>query len=148
MTLQEQINQDIRSAILKKESNKLSVLRSIKAALLSESAKDGNPEISDKVAINLIRKIAKQRKDAAEIYNQQGREDLEKQELIELDYLQIYLPKQMDNDDIRKIIQQIIQELEASPKEIGKVIGAAMQKLSGKADGNIVAQITREELSK
>lgn len=148
MTLQEQINQDIRSAILKKESNKLSVLRSIKAALLSESAKDGNPEISDKVAINLIRKIAKQRKDAAEIYNQQGREDLEKQELIELDYLQIYLPKQMDNDDIRKIIKQIIQELEASPKEIGKVIGAAMQKLSGKADGNIVAQITREELSK
>lgn len=146
MTLQEQINQDIRTAILNKESNKLSALRSIKSALLSESSKDGNPEVSDEVAVVLIRKIAKQRKDAAKIYSEQGRDDLEQQELIELNHLQSYLPQQMNNEDIRKIIKQTIQELEASPKEIGRVIGAAMKKLNGKADGNIVAQIAREEI--
>lgn len=149
MNLTEQINLDIKNAMLAKDAAKLAALRAVKSELLLEASKGGNSEISEETGQKLVQKLVKQRKDALEIYLGQNRQDLADVEQFQIDVLSNYLPKQMDEAEVRKIIQEVIAKTGASSAaDMGKVMGASMGKLSGKADGKLISAIVKEELSK
>jgi len=149
MNLTEQINNDIKAAMLAKDAAKLAALRAVKSELLLEASKGGNSEISEETGQKLVQKLVKQRKDALEIYLEQKRQDLADVEQFQIDVLSNYLPKQMDEAEVRKIIQEVIAKTGASsPADMGKVMGASMGQLNGKADGKLISAIVKEELSK
>lgn len=148
MSIQNLISEDIKKAMLAREVDKLAALRSVKAAILLEASKDGSSEISDDIALKIIIKLVKQRKDSAQIYKEQNRQDLESDELKQLEYLELYLPEQLSKDKIEIIITKIIVDVNASSmKDMGKVMGLASKELGGKADGKLIAQIVKEKLS-
>ena len=150
MTLSEDINQEIKAAMIAKDKVKLAALRSIKSALMVEATKEGGTgEVDDETALSIIKKIHKQRKDAEKIYLEQGREDLAKDEAVEAQILENYLPAQMSEEEVRKIVQSVIAKVGAfSPADIGKVMGPTMGQLKGKADGSIISKMVKEELNK
>ena len=148
MSIQNLISEDIKKAMLAREVDKLAALRSVKAAILLEASKDGNSEVSDEIALKIIIKLVKQRKDSAQIYKEQNRHDLESDELKQLEYLELYLPEQLSADKIEIIITKIIVDVNASSmKDMGRVMGLASKELGGKADGKLIAQIVKEKLS-
>ena len=148
MSIQNLISEDIKKAMLAREVDKLAALRSVKSAILLEASKDGSSEISDDIALKIIIKLVKQRKDSAQIYKEQNRPDLESDELKQLKYLEFYLPEQLSNDEIETIVNKIIVDNNASSmKDMGRVMGLASKVLGGKADGKLVAQIVKEKLS-
>ena len=123
MNIQNLINHDIKQAMLAKDVEKLAALRSVKSAFLLEASKDGRSEISDEIALKIIAKLVKQRKDSAQIYNEQNRQDLEKDELEQLKHLEVYLPKQLSEDEIKIIIDTIVDDLGAvSMKDMGRIM--------------------------
>lgn len=149
MSLSEQINNDIKQAMLARDKDKLEALRAIKAALLlAKTGKDINTsEIPEDLEISLLKKLVKQRREAAEIYRQQNRPDLAEVEENQLKYIEKYLPEQMDEDAIKQIVERIISETGASGlKDIGKVMPVAIKELSGKADNKVVSGIVKELL--
>jgi uncharacterized protein YqeY len=148
MSIQNLISEDIKKAMLAREVDKLAALRSVKSAILLEASKDGSSEISDDIALKIIIKLVKQRKDSAQIYKEQNRPDLESDELKQLKYLEFYLPEQLSNDEIETIVNKIIFDNNAtSMKDMGRVMGLASKVLGGKADGKLIAQIVKEKLS-
>lgn len=148
MSIQNLISEDIKKAMLAREVDKLAALRSVKSAILLEASKDGSSEISDDIALKIIIKLVKQRKDSAQIYKEQNRPDLESDELKQLKYLEFYLPEQLSNDEIETIVNKIIVDHNASSmKDMGRVMGLASKVLGGKADGKLIAQIVKEKLS-
>lgn len=148
MSIQNLISEDIKKAMLAREVDKLAALRSVKSAIILEASKDGSSEISDDIALKIIIKLVKQRKDSAQIYKEQNRPDLESDELKQLKYLEFYLPEQLSNDEIETIVSKIIVDNNASSmKDMGRVMGLASKVLSGKADGKLIAQIVKEKLS-
>ena len=148
MALSEQINQDIKSAMLAKEKDKLAALRAIKSALLLEGTKDGSGEVSDEKGLEIIGKLVKQRKDASTIFKEQGREDLAADEDFQIEVLSTYLPEQMGEDEVRKIVHDTITKVGASgPQDMGKVMGPIMGQLKGKADGSLISKLVKEELN-
>ena len=148
MSIQNLISEDIKKAMLAREVDKLAALRSVKSAILLEASKDGSSEISDDIALKIIVKLVKQRKDSAQIYKEQNRPDLESDELKQLKYLEFYLPEQLSNDEIETIVNKIIVDNNAtSMKDMGRVMGLASKVLGGKADGKLIAQIVKEKLS-
>ncbi len=149
MNLTEQINLDIKNAMLAKDKDKLAALRAVKSELLLEATKGGNGEISVEVGQKLVQKLVKQRKDALEIYITQNRKDLADVEQFQINVLSTYLPKQMDEAEVRTVIKGIIAQSGAtSASDMGKVMGLAMGKLNGKADGKIISAMVKEELGK
>ena len=147
MTIQDLINSDIKKAMLAKNVEKLAALRSVKSAFLLEVSKDGRSEISDEIALKIISKLVKQRKDSAQIYNEQNRKDLEKDEIEQLKHLELYLPKQLSDDEVEQIINKIIDDCGASSmKDMGMVMGLSSKQLGGKADGKKIAEIVRKKL--
>ena len=148
MSLTEQINADIKAAMLAREKEKLEALRAVKAALLLEGTKDGSGEVDDAKGLEIIGKLVKQRKDASKIFKEQGREDLAKDEDFQIDILSTYLPEQMGEDEVRAIVKETIAQSGASgPQDMGKVMGPVMGKLKGKADGALISQLVKEELA-
>lgn len=148
MTLQEQIDKDIKKAMLARKTNQLLALRSVKAAFIVEMAKDGSQSISNKIAEKIILKLSKQRKESAAIFSEQEREDLAKEETSQLEYLEVYLPEKMTQEEVRKVVQEVILELNAtSLSDIGKCMGVLIGRLAGKADGKLISQLVKEELS-
>ena len=148
MSIQNLISEDIKKAMLAREVDKLAALRSVKSAILLETSKDGSSEISDDIALKIIIKLVKQRKDSAQIYKDQNRPDLESDELKQLEYLELYLPEQLSKEKIETIITKIIVDVNASSiKDMGRVMGIASKELGGKADGKLIAQIVKEKLS-
>ena len=148
MSIQNLISEDIKKAMLAREVDKLAALRSVKAAILLEASKDGSSEVSDDIALKIIIKLVKQRKDSAQIYKEQNRHDLESDELKQLEYLELYLPEQLSADKIEIIITKIIVDVNASSmKDMGRVMGLASKEIGGKADGKLIAQIVKEKLS-
>lgn len=150
MALTEDINKEIKAAMLAKDKVKLAALRSVKSALMVEATKEGGSgEVDDETGLNIIKKIHKQRKDAEKIYLDQGREDLAKDEAIEAQILEAYLPEQMSEDEVRKIVKAVIVKVGASgPADMGKVMGPTMGQLKGKADGAVISKVVKEELNK
>lgn len=149
MSLEQTINQDIKTAMIAKDQVRLAGLRAIKAALLLAKTEKGKAEqVSPETELKVLQKLAKQRKESADIYQQQNRGDLYEIEMSELAVIETYLPKQLDRDAIQSAVQAIIQETGASSiKDMGKVMGLANQRLAGQADGKTVALIVKEQLS-
>ena len=150
MSLKETINSDIKQAMLAKRKDELTALRSIKSMiLLAETEKGAGGNLTEEGELKLLSKAAKQRKESAEIFSKEGREDLATQENFEYEVIARYLPEAMSEDDIRKEINEIISSLGAStPADMGKVMGVATKNLAGKADGKMIASIVRENLTK
>ena len=112
MSLANQINADIKQAMLAKDKDKLAALRAVKSEILLEATKGGETEVSDETALKIIQKLVKQRKDSSSIYVEQGREDLAKDELFQIEVLSVYLPAQMGEDEVRKAVQEIIAQVD------------------------------------
>lgn len=149
MTIQERINQDIKESMINKQKIRLESLRSIKASFLLEMSKDGSDSIKDEIAQKIISRLAKQRKESASIYSEKKRYDLEEIELEQLKYLESYLPEQISEAEVRKVIQGVINILGASTiTDMGKCMSLAMKKLEGKSDGKLISNIVKEELLK
>ncbi|QBQ40726.1 GatB/YqeY domain-containing protein [Sphingobacterium psychroaquaticum] len=148
MTLEEKINQDIKAAMIAKDQAKLRGLRAIKAAiLLAKTEKGHTEELSQDTEIKVLQKLVKQRKESGEIYKAQNREDLFQIEFEEQEVIESYLPKQLDRTAVEDIIKAIITEVGAtSVKDMGKVMGAANQKLAGQADGKTISEVVKDLL--
>lgn len=147
MSLTEKINNDIKAAMLAKEKEKLEALRAIKAALLLESTK-GTGEVTADAEMKMLQKMYKQRVEAAEIYKQQNRPDLEEPELFQANIIKAYLPEQMSEEQVKAVIQEVIQSVGATgPADLPKVMGPAMQKLQGKADGKLISTLVKQLLA-
>jgi uncharacterized protein YqeY len=149
MSLEQTIMAEMKEAMKAKDEAALRSLRAIKAEILKAKTEPGaSGELSDEAEIKMLQKMVKQRKDSLEIYQQQNREDLVKKEKEELQIIERFLPKQLDEEELRIEIQNIIQETGASsPAEIGKVMGVATKKLAGRADGKTISAIGRQLLS-
>ncbi len=148
MGLFEQINEDIKTAMKERAKDKLSALRAIKAQLLLiKTSAGGNNEISEAEAIKTLQRMVKQRKDSAEIYKTQNRDDLYEKEMTEVKYIQPYLPKQLTETEVAAIIKEIIEKTGASGiKDMGKVMGFASKELAGKAEGKLIASEVKKIL--
>jgi hypothetical protein len=148
MSVQDQINSDIKAAMKAKNVDKLAALRAVKSAIMLEATKDGSTTVADEVSLKLIAKLVKQRKDSAAIFEQQNRPDLVVDEVNQLAYLEPYLPAQMGEEEVRKVVQDVIAKVGASsPADMGKCMGPLMGRLNGKADGSLISKIVKEELS-
>jgi hypothetical protein len=148
MSIQEKINDEIKLSMKEKNVDKLSALRSVKSAILLELTKDGKTNMSDEIAIQIISKLVKQRKESASIFKSKNRLDLEKEELSQIKYLEVYLPKQLSEDEIEEYISIKLNEIDNfSLKDMGRLMGLLMKELSGKADGKIISKILKRKLS-
>ncbi|MDI9341033.1 MAG: GatB/YqeY domain-containing protein [Sediminibacterium sp.] len=145
MTIEERINGDIKTAMLAKDAGRLEALRAIKSAvLLLKTSPEGLTEDS---ALKAIQKEVKKRKETAELYVNQGRQDLADVEHFQATVLEEYLPKQMSEDEIKTELQKIIASVGAtSAADMGKVMGAASKALAGKADNKIVSVLVKQLL--
>ena len=150
MSLEQTINADIKTAMLAKDEKGLRGLRAIKAAIiLAKTAEGAGGEIKQEDEIKMLQKLVKQRKDSLEIFTQQNRNDLAQKESEEIDVIERYLPKQLDAETLKNLIQTIITDTGASSAaDMGKVMGAASKQLAGKADGKTISAIVKELLSK
>lgn len=150
MSLELTINDAIKKAMLAKSEAELRTLRAIKAAiLLAKTAEGATGDLSEAEETKLLQKLAKQRKDSLDIFRQQNREDLASKEEEELVVIEQYLPKQMDEQELRAAVGQIIADTGASsPADMGKVMGVASKQLAGKADGKAISALVKELLAK
>lgn len=149
MSLKQQIDGDIKKAMLAKNKEELEALRAIKSMiLLAETEKGGNGEISSDTENKLLMKAAKQRKESGDIFSQQGRKDLADKEFIQLEIISRYLPKQLGNDELEAEIKKIIAEVGAKgPQDMGKVMGVASKKFAGQADGKVISDLVKKILA-
>ena len=148
MSIQEKINNEIKLSMKEKNVDKLAALRSVKSAILLELTKDGKANMSDEIAIQIISKLVKQRKESASIFKSKKRVDLEKEELSQIKYLEVYLPKQLSEDEIEEYIIIKLNEMNnVSLKDMGSLMSLLMKELSGKADGKIISKILKRKLS-
>lgn len=146
MALVDIINNDIKTAMLAKDKDKLEALRAVKAALLI--AGTSGEGVNEDTEVKLLQKLVKQRKEAAEIYQKNGKNDLADNELKQVSYIEPYLPKQMSLDEIKTQITAIIASVNANGmKDMGKVMGIASKQLAGKADNKAVSEIVKQLLS-
>lgn len=150
MDLFETVNADIKSAMLAREKVRLEALRGIKKEFLeAKTAPGAVGELSDEAALKILVKMAKQRRESAEIYNSQNRPDLADSELAELAVIEQYLPKPLTPDQLTAELTRIIAQVGAtSPADMGKVMGVASKALSGRADGRAISAEVRRLLAK
>ena len=148
MSLQQQINDDIKDAMKARNADRLAALRAVKSAIMLEATKEGTTTVPDKVSLKLIAKLVKQRKDSAAIFIKQNRQDLAEDEINQLAYLEVYLPAQMGENEVREIVREVITQVGASSSaDIGKCMGLLIGRLNGKADGSLISRLVKEELS-
>jgi len=149
MSLEIQINQDIKAAMIAKDTAKLRGLRAIKAAILLAKTEKGHAEdFNQEAEIKVLQKLVKQRRESAEIYKTQNREDLYEIEVEEEKVIEAYLPKQLSKEEVETIVKAIIAETGASSiKDMGKVMGATNQKLAGQADGKTISEVVKSLLA-
>lgn len=149
MNLFDQISADIKSAMLAKEKVRLEALRGIKKEFLeAKTAKGSNGELTDDAAMKILAKMAKQRRETAQIYSEQNRPELAETELAEAAVIEEYLPKPLTDEELTTELKKIIAELGAtSAKEMGRVMGVASKALAGKADGKAISTKVKELLA-
>ena len=147
MTLKDQLNQDMKTAMKAKETDRLSTIRQLRSAIKNKEIEQRS-ELDDDGVISVIGTLVKQRREAAQMYSDNGRPELAAKEEAELVVLQQYLPAQLSEAEISTLVAQIIAEVGAtSIKDLGKVMPQVMAKTKGLADGKVVNQIVREQLS-
>lgn len=148
MSIQEQIDYDLKQAMKEKNVDKLAALRAVKSAIMLEITKTPDVLITDEVSLNIIARLVKQRKDTAAIYIEQNRQDLADEEIIQSSYLEGYLPVQLDEDEVREVVKEVILYVGAlSLADISECMKVLMKKLKGKADGALISRLVREQLS-
>ena len=149
MSLFDTVNNDIKKAMLARDHVRLEALRGIKKDFLeAKTAKGADGELSDETANKILAKMLKQRRESAEIYKGQNREDLAQSELAEAAVIEQYLPKPLTDDELVAALKEIIARVGAtSQKEMGKVMGVASKELAGRADGKAISAKVRELLA-
>lgn len=149
MNLFDQISNDIKTAMLARDKQRLEALRGIKKEFLeAKTAKGSDGDLSDDVAMKILVKMVKQRKDSAQIYTEQNRPELAEGELAEAKIIEEYLPKQMTEGELEAALKSIIAEVGAtSAKDMGKVMGVATKRLAGKAEGKAISTKVKELLA-
>lgn len=150
MNLEQKVMAEMKDAMKSKDEATLRGLRAIKAEIIKAKTEPGaGGEISADKEMSLLQKMMKQRKDSLEIYQQQNREDLAKKEQEEIAVIEKFLPKQLNEEELKSELKQIISETGASsPADMGKVMGAATKKLAGRADGKTISAAVKELLAK
>lgn len=148
MALFDQISKDIIAAMKAKDKVRLEALRNVKKYFIeAKTAPGAGDELSDADALKILSKLAKQGKDAAQIFIGQGRQDLADEELAQVNVFEEYLPKQLSAEALKAQLQTIITEVGASgPKDMGKVMGVATKKLAGLAEGRAISAAVKELL--
>ena len=148
MDFEAKINKEMKAAMISEEKVRLGAIRSIRAAIL-EFQKSGNgKELNESEIIKMLNTQAKKRRDAIEMYQQGGRQDLLEIETQELAVIQEFLPKQLDDQELTDMIKAVINEVGATgPSDMGKVMGPVMKQSAGKADGNRVKQFVQALLN-
>lgn len=149
MSLQAKVMTAMKEAMKAKDSNALTSLRAIKSAILLAQTESGAKEdLSEDQELKLLQKLVKQRKDSATIFTEQGREDLAQPELDQAKVIEQFLPEQLSEEEIEKVIVDIIAKTGAEGmKDMGKVMGMASGQLTGKADGKTISTIVKSKLS-
>ena len=149
MNIENQINESIKDSMKKKDSLRLESLRSIKSAILLEKTKFSlDKTLEENEIIKILQRLVKQRNDSAKIYNEQNREDLANIEIAQSKIISEFLPEQINETELTKIINTAITELNASSmKDMGTVISEVNKKVSGRAEGRIIAEMVKNKLS-
>ncbi|MBS4215604.1 MULTISPECIES: GatB/YqeY domain-containing protein [Neobacillus] len=148
MSLLERLNNDMKQAMKNKEKDKLSVIRMIKASIQNEAIKLGVSELSDADELTVLSRELKQRKDSLHEFDKAGREDLVEKLRTEIAIVELYMPKQLSEEELSEIVKETIAEVGAKSKtEMGKVMAAIMPKVKGKADGSLVNKFVQQHLS-
>lgn len=151
MSLKDRISEDIKAAMKAKEKIRLETVRSIKKVILEKESSlraQGQETLTESQELDILSQLAKQRRDSIEQYRKAGRDDLADQESQELAIIEEYLPKQLSDEEVATIIDEVIASTGAtSIKEMGKVMGAAMQQLKGRADGQKIQAMVKEKLN-
>lgn len=148
MSLELEIQNGIKVAMLAKEKVKLEALRGIKAAILLAKTADGSESISDDAVLKIIQKLVKQRKESAELYSSQNRPELAENELAEAACMEVFLPKQLSEEELAAELKKIIESVGAKgPQDMGKVMGTATKQLSGRAEGKAISAMVKQLLA-
>lgn len=149
MGLQEKVMTEMKAAMKAKDTVALESLRAIKSAiLLAKTDKGAGGELSEEDEVKLVQKLVKQRKDSAAIYTDQGRQDLADPELAQAAIIEKFLPEQLTEEEIEKVVLMTIDSIGASGmQDMGKVMGLVTKELSGQADGKTISNIVRAKLS-
>ena len=149
MSLQTKVMEALKEAMKAKDTVALESLRAIKSAILLARTEAGaSEELSEADELKLSQKLVKQRKDSAALYTQQGRNDLAEPELAQMAVIEKFLPAQLSEAEVEEALKGIIAQVGAtSPKDMGKVMGAATKQLAGKADGKLISDIVKKLLS-
>ena len=148
MSLQENVNEQLKAAIKAKDTVALESLRAIKTAIMMTQTQAGAKELSSDDEIKLVQKLVKQRKDSAAIFHQQGRVDLAEPEEAQIKIIEQFLPEQLDDAAITEIVAAIIAKTGAAGmQDMGKVMGMASKAMAGKADGKTISSIVRQKLT-
>lgn len=145
----DKISADIKAAMLAKDKVRLETLRGIKKEFLeAKTAKGGDGTLSDEQATKIMAKMVKQRRETAQIYDEQGRPELRDNELAEAAVIEEYLPKQLSEEELTAELKKIIEQVGASsPAHMGKVMGVASKALAGRADGRVISAKVKELLN-
>ena len=148
MSLQNQVMEQIKTAMKAKDTVALESLRAIKSALLLAQTSGKGGDLSEDDEVKLIQKLVKQRKDSAAIFTEQGREDLASPELAQVAIIEQFLPEQLTEEEIEKVVVQTIDAIGADGmKDMGKVMGMVSKELAGQADGKTISTIVKNKLS-
>lgn len=149
MALQQQVMEQMKTAMKAKDKTALEALRAIKSALLLAQTESGSgSEMTEEDEVKLVQKLVKQRKDSAAIFNEQGREDLAEPELAQVAVIEQFLPEQLSEEEIEKVVVMTIDSTGAEGmKDMGKVMGMVSKQLAGQADGKTISTIVKAKLS-
>ena len=149
MSLQTEVMTAMKAAMKAKDQNALASLRAIKSAILTAQTESGAAgELSEDEEIKMLQKLVKQRKDSAAIYQDQGREEMAEEELAQAAVIEQFLPEQLSEAEIEKVVAAIIEKTGATGmQDMGKVMGLASQELAGKADGKTISTLVKSKLA-
>ncbi|RSD22735.1 GatB/YqeY domain-containing protein [Mesobacillus subterraneus] len=148
MSLLERLNNDMKQAMRNKEKDRLTTIRMVKASLQNEAIKLGKQELSEEEELTVLSREVKQRKDSLQEFEKAGREDLVEKIETELKHVEIYMPKQLSEEEVAEIVKEAIAETGAASKaDMGRVMAVIMPKVKGKADGSLVNKLVQQHLS-
>jgi uncharacterized protein YqeY len=148
MSLENKINEEIKTAMKAKDSAALRSLRAVKNAILLAKTDGSGKEIDEQAEIKILQKLVKQRKESLSIYEEQNREDLAAKEREEIEVIEQFLPQALSREELEEKVSSIISQLGAEGmKDMGKVMGKASQELAGRADGKTLAEVVKSQLT-
>jgi uncharacterized protein YqeY len=151
MSLEQKINDGIKAAMLARDKIRLESLRAVKAAILLAKTAENAKELDETAEIKMLQKLVKQRRESAEIYSHNNRQEQADKELSEAAIIEEFLPKQLSLQEIESVVKAIIEatgteNVENKGRLIGKIAGIAIKQLAGKADGKLIGEIVKKLL--